>query len=112
MQDYGDIPYELTVSLFKSDRKEKEFIMSDSEREVIKTLPNEVTIYRGMSKDEYQSKKYRFSWTLDKSIAEMFVNRNNLLYKKEFVVCELIIPKDKIVAYFEEREEKEVIYLG
>ncbi|AFK04120.1 hypothetical protein Emtol_2987 [Emticicia oligotrophica DSM 17448] len=112
MQDYSTAPYALTVNLFKSDRKEKEFLMSDSEREFIKSLPDEVTIYRGMSKDEYKSKKYRFSWTLDKSIAEMFAKRNSLLYKTEFVVCKLIIPKDKIVAYFVEREEKEVIYLG
>lgn len=112
MQDYSIAPYALTVNLFKSNRKEKDFLMSDSEREVIKSLPNEVTIYRGMSKDEYKSKKYRFSWTLNKSIAEMFAKRNRLLYKTEFIVCELIIPKDKIIAYFEDREESEIIYLG
>jgi hypothetical protein len=110
LHDYEQLPFKLYKSMFNADRPEKQYLMTDEERDFLNKLPEEVTIYRGMSKKEFDSGEFGLSWTLDKSIADFFVGR--VLYnEKEKVVKELIIPKDKITAYFDGRQESEIIYI-
>ena len=55
------------------------------------------------------------SWTMDKKIAEYFAytyNRNIATAKMEKTVTERTVPKMDVIAYFQEREEQEVIYIS
>lgn len=93
----------------------KEYLMNDEERAFIEALPDEVTIYRGMTIKELESGKYGISWTLDKKVAEFFTDtylRNHATSKEAKTIKELQIKKTDIVAYFQDRQESEIIYLG
>ena len=84
-------------------------MLSKKEREVLLSLPSEVVIYRGCYSTELKSKKYSISWTLDKKVAEFFANRPTK--KSTGSVIELTTPKERIIAYFKDRKEDEVIYI-
>jgi hypothetical protein len=101
--------------LFTSTRPNKESLMNEAEREKIKNFPNEIKIYRGMSIIEEESKDYGISWSLNKNIAEKFAEtylHNYTTRNIPHIVKEIVIQKSEIVAYFEERNEEEIIYLG
>lgn len=110
---------EFTVNYFlKSNRPNKHFLMTEEERAFLKDLPQKITIYRGCSKKEIKSKKIRYSWTLKKSIAEYFafeyinyaIEKSTVKDKSKYEVIERTIDKSEIYAYFEGREEEEIIY--
>jgi hypothetical protein len=108
-QDYNPVPNEILKTLFSSDKSGKENLMTKEEIIFLDSLPEVFSIYRAMSIEEVNSKKYRFSWTLDKEIAEKFSERNKLLYKTEMVVKEIEIKKKDVIAYLNGRKEKEII---
>ena len=95
----------------QSDRKERSSLMNDHELKIFNSLPEVITIYRGMSEKESRSKKYRLSWTLDKSIAEKFVRIIQDAHKFPCTVVCLRVPKSKIIAYLAGSNESEVIYV-
>ena len=101
--------------LFNSDEPGKDSIMTFEERKFLKNLPDEVTIYRGMTVDEQQSGDFGISWTLDKKVGEKFINsywRNlDTNHIAERTIHELKIKKEKIIAVLLSRDEMEVIYL-
>lgn len=100
--------------LFLAPRKYREHLMNKKERLYLRRLKSEVTIYRGMTFEEYKSHNYGISWTLNKNIAEKFAHEYMHNYDsvgKNKVVKELTIKKDQIVAYFGDREEEEIIYI-
>ena len=109
MQDYKKLNHKLLASLFLSDRSAKENISSKIEQTILNSLPPKVTIYRVCYLEEIKTKKYGISWTLDKSVADFFANR--LTKKVAGQVATLIIPKDRIIAYFKDRKEEEIIYI-
>lgn len=111
MQDYQQIPYELFKSLFNSERSQRECFMDSDERLFLENLPEQINIYRGGAKEEIKS-GYGISWTLNKNIAKKFVDRKKHLAQDEMVILQLEISKSKVVAYFKERNEEEIIYLG
>jgi hypothetical protein len=111
LQDYKQIPYELFKSLFDSKRSHKEFLMDSNERLFLENLPEQIKIYRGGAKKEVK-KGYGISWTLNKDIAQQFVNRKKHLVMDEMTILQLEISKSEVVAYFNERNEEEIIYLG
>lgn len=112
LQDFVNVPHELYKELFSSKRDHKHKLMSDDDRIFFENLPAEITIYRGGGEKE-KNDGYGVSWSLNKEIAQQFVNRKKILVNKELmVVYELTIPKSKAVAYFNERMEEEIIYLG
>jgi hypothetical protein len=97
--------------LFTSKREHREFLMNEEERKQFELLPEELKIYRGCSKAEIESKKYRFSWTLNKDVANFFANE---YYRNEGVDCgilELVVKKECLLAYFIGRQEEEVLYI-
>lgn len=89
------------VSMFKKCKKE--LIMDKDELEVYNNLPEEVTVYRGVSNVKKQN-KHALSWTLNKEIAEKFSVRfkND---EDENAVFERRVPKSKILCYFAYEEE-------
>jgi hypothetical protein len=58
--------------LWNSDRSQKHFAMTAEERQEFVTLPDEVTIYRGVEKAEYD---VGFSWSLSREKAIWFGQR-------------------------------------
>lgn len=111
MQNYKKIPYKTLYNLFNSDRPKRNKLMSKEELGYLKSLPKEITIFRGGSESEKKSKKYGVSWTLDRKIAEQFANVKTLRDKKKMIVHEMTIKKSEVIAYFNEREEEEIIYI-
>ncbi len=100
--------------LFNSNRQEKQLIMDDQERMELDNLPEELTIYRGMTVDEDTSKNYGISWSLDKKVAEKFAYEfphNYNVRGLTMMVKELKVKKEQITALFLGRKEYEVIYI-
>lgn len=88
------------VRFFK--RANKDFLMTKSEICRINHLPDIVTVYRGLQRN---SKLKGMSWTLDLEVAKWFANRfghNGLVYQA-------MVQKKDILAYFDGRNEKEII---
>lgn len=108
-QDFIELPYEIYKALFNSKRSKKELLMDEEERVFLEQLPDTLTIYRGGASKESET-GYGVSWTLNKSIAQQFVDRKKYLVEDEMVVHQLEIPKSKVVAYFNSRQEQEIIY--
>jgi hypothetical protein len=110
-QDYNPVPYSTLKKLFTSDRKGSENLMNPEERVFFQSLPEEIEIYRAMSMEELKREEFRFSWTLDKKVAEKFKKRNEMLYKTDQLVHNMTVSKKDVLAYLNEREENEIIYL-
>lgn len=91
-------------SLLSSDRKGKAAFMSKEERAIYNALPDKVTAYRG-----YQPalNMAGLSYSLSKDKAEWFANR----YSKKGKVIKVTVPKKKVFAYLDGRNEKEIIIL-
>lgn len=97
---------------FKANRSGREFMMNEDDRTFFNSLPDELTIYRGCSLTEIQSGKYRFSWTLNKNVANFFANEYFRNEGIETDIIEIVVKKEMLLAYFNDREEEEVIYIG
>lgn len=101
-------------NLFTTRKGTRNCLMTESERSYLKGLPDEVQIYRGMSFQEAKSKNYGVSWTLDETVAEFFAYKHPDKYMSndEKTVVSKVIPKSEIIAYFEDRKEKEIIWVN
>lgn len=100
---------------FSSILPGRKFLMDESERTFLKKLPKFLKIYRAMTIEENKSGQYGISWTLKRKVAKFFKEtywRNIDTNHLPKIIKELVIPKSLIIAYFNEREEEEVIYLG
>jgi hypothetical protein len=111
---------ETTILKYLNDtRPEKEHLMDEEERIFFNNLPDEVTIYRGCTKKEIKSGKFRISWTLNKKIAEFFafeyINLSHEISldkdKSLYDVVEKTVSKKDLLCYFGGREEAEVLYI-
>lgn len=89
------------LSWFK--KANKKYMMDEEELEVYNSLPEQVTIYRGVRDPKY---KNEFSWTLDYDKAEWFANR---FQTDTPIVYKCLIDKKEILTYIDSRGESEVI---
>lgn len=99
-------------SFLLAERSKREFLMNEEERIFFNSLPKNVTIYRGCSMQEINSGKFRFSWTLNKDVADFFAHkysRNSLIKSK---IVQKTVSKSKLIAYFNDRDEEEVLYIS
>ena len=78
--------------------------MNQEERAAYKSLEDIVTVYRGVTSYNVKNVK-ALSWTLDRDTAEWFAHR----FGEEGTVYEAQIPKEHILAYFNGRNESEVV---
>lgn len=82
-------------------------------RNDINSLDTEVVIYRGTSEDEYNSKIFGQSWTIDEHIAKEFAfihySRQEDYNDTVRVVVKAKINKDNIYYFDKDDQEKEVI---
>ena len=76
--------------------------MDAKEKKKFKSLPEEVMIYRGGHK---KNNSKALSWTVDYNQALWFAKR----FDNNGYVLQATIKKDDIIAYFDERNEKELI---
>ena len=83
---------------------DKNALMEEEELEVYNSLPDIVTVYRGVT--SYNNKKIEvLSWTIDPEVAKWSANR----YEEHGQVYAATISKKHILAYFGGRNEAEVI---
>jgi len=114
--DCSDDLYEYRFDVkhaFESQEDQKDFLMTKQERIFLQNLPEQITIYRGMTVDELKEGTFGCSWTLKKEVAEFFAytyHRNLSTSHLEKTVHEIIIDKSEVIAFFNGREEFEIIY--
>jgi hypothetical protein len=99
---------------FLEDRSQREYLMTKQELKIYNSLPENITIYRGMTVEELESGDFGVSWTLSKERAEFFAfkyGRNLSTEGKPKIVHQLEVMKVEILAYFNERNEQEVVYI-
>lgn len=90
------------VAMFK--KADKTILMDGEEKEQFDSLDDRVTIYRGVT--SYNAKNIKaLSWTTDYQTAEWFAHR----FGEEGTVYEALISKEHILAFFNSRNESEVI---
>ena len=93
----------------------RQFLMDSGERNYLKRLPEQITIYRGMTELELEQKSFGVSWSLKKEVAEFFANtyqRNHATNHLKKTVHEITINKNEVVAFLNGREEFEIIYIN
>ena len=90
------------LSLFK--KAEPQFLMDKDEYEAFQNLEDTVTVYRGVT--SHNAKNIRaLSWTLSYDTADWFAHR----FGEDGTVYEAQIDREHIYAYFNRRNEHEVI---
>lgn len=95
-----NVPVEKIKKMF--EKANKEFLMSTDELKIFNRLENEFTIYRGFYSNNYYN---ALSWTLDKETAHFFATR----FSDKGSIYQANIKKEDIYAYFDCRNEKELI---
>ncbi|WP_034893708.1 hypothetical protein [Gillisia sp. Hel_I_29] len=102
------------IKAFSKINAEPEFIMEQEELDLVNNLPDKITIYRGMTEKERNSGNFGVAWSLDKKVAEFFAyeyERNHCTRKLEKTVHTLVINKNEMIAFTNERKEKTVFYV-
>ena len=89
--------------LLSSNRPSRHYLMNEEEFNLLQSLPDEVTIYRGCQAGINEN---GLSWTLNKKKAEFFAKR----FSKEGIILERKIPKSNIIAFLNGRGEYELIW--
>lgn len=90
------------LDLFRKSKQEE--MMTEDEIETLRSLPETVSVYRGVT--SYNAGKVKaLSWTLDQKVAQWFANR----FGENGTVYEAEISKEYILALFKGRNEWEVI---
>lgn len=91
--------YPTFKELFRAGRQEQCYLMTDRDWDLYKELPDDLTVYRAVHKDGDNG----LSWTTSKEFAENYAkSRNREVVSKR-------VKKADIFAYFNSRNEQEVI---
>lgn len=91
-------------NLLNSKRPHRHYFMGEDETNLLLSLPDEVTIYRGCLKGRNEN---GLSWTLDKVKAEWFAKR--LLRSGTPLLLTGVVKKSDIVAVLLGRNESEIV---
>jgi hypothetical protein len=94
------------LQVFKSPRPKRDHLMSPEEHDVLEALPDMFQIYRGFIGNRGEG----LSWSLDRAKAEWFARRFSILTElgqPQLMVG--VIKKKDVLAYFDGREEKEIV---
>lgn len=98
-------PSEILIAM--QDKPEN--LMEEEDYEFYKSLPDTVTIYRGMSRDELEEcdDVMGISWSIEYSVAEFFAARMPKKYNP--IVVKAVVPKSRIKFATMRRNEFEVL---
>lgn len=99
-----NVSREEAIEMFKSVKKH--YLMDKEDLEYWKKLPEEVELWRGVSKRRVD---LGLSWTDDREKAEWFMNRFKESSEGEMKLLKVVAPKKHCIAYFNTRGEKEVL---
>ena len=88
------------IQWFKEADKSK--LMTEEDLSVYNSLPDSLTVYRGVSKGRNPQ---GISWTQNIETAEWFANR----WGDDGCIQSAFIPKEKALAYFNTRDEDELV---
>lgn len=105
---------EIIKDNFLKKEPNRDSIMKSEEITYFNNLPEQITIYRGMTENELIQESFGCSWTLKKDVADFFANtynRNMDTNHLKKVVHEITINKNEAIAFFNSREEFEIIYI-
>ena len=89
-----------------SKEPERDAVMDTTEREHLASLPDDLTIYRGVS---LRSAMHGLSWTLDREKAQWFANRWLCFKRRRPILLQTVVRKTDVVAYFAGRKEQEIV---
>lgn len=92
------------INYFK--KAKKEYLMKEEELNIFNSFNNGLTVYRGISANGIPN---GLSWTTSLEQAEWFAFRHDTDRKKGYVQKLIIKNKKNILAYFNTREENEVV---
>lgn len=84
---------------------DKKALMDDEDYQVFDTLPSEFSVYRGIST---HGNTNGLSWTLNRETAEWFAKRFSFDGGKGTVI-EATAKKEDVLAYFNDRNEQEIV---
>jgi hypothetical protein len=115
MRSSGSIDVlQLLKLIFSSKRQNKDCLMTLEEKQYLNSLPDEIEIHRGMSVKESKNKNYGMSWSLSKKIAEFFAYEyyQTIASGKPMTVVTIKIPKNEAIAYFNRRDEEEILWVA
>lgn len=115
MRSSGSIDVlQLLKLIFSSKRKNKDCLMTLEEKQYLDSLPDEIEIHRGMSIKESKNQNYGMSWSLSKKTAEFFAYEyyETIASGKPMTVVTIKIPKNEAIAYFNRRDEEEILWVA
>lgn len=93
------------IKMFKSCKKE--YLMSNEEKRYFDSLPEQITVYRGVGKNRIP---LGLSWTDNKEVAIWFANRwKSENDKSAPKILTATVDKKNVIAYFDSRGEKELL---
>jgi hypothetical protein len=92
--------------LWNTEQPGKHFAMDAKERRAFKQLPNEITIYRGISEGHTTK---GMSWTLDRGKAIWFAKRYEGWHEQRPVLLTACANKSEVHALLLGREENEIV---
>ena len=96
------VNYPTWSQLFASKRPFRDLLMNKAERTTLAAMPEVLTVYRG------GSTKKGLSWTLSEERARWFAERFKDA-KKPSKVFQGTVPKSKVYAYLDDRQEQEIV---
>ena len=104
----GDYSSDQILSWFR--RASPETLMDQQERSTLADLPDRVTAYRGVPASDNEPDD-GLSWTLDSGVAQNFADRvvENGIEGQPGKVVSQLIAKQAIIAFLDERQEKQLI---
>lgn len=80
----------------------QKYLMGQENYEVYENIPDTFVVYRGLQENAQED---GLSWTLSKDVAEWFANR----FDNEGKIIEKVIHKSEVIAYFNDRDEEEIV---
>lgn len=100
----GDINVSTNLAVKWFKQADKQILMNKEEYQVYLSFPDYLTVYRGVAINRNQ---YGLSWTTDYEKAKWFAHRFDT--DEKGYVLKATISKENILAYFNSREEFEVV---
>lgn len=101
----GDINVSLNMAIKWFEAADKTLLMDDDEYKVYQSLPDTLTIYRGVAVGRNPK---GLSWTQNLKTANWFANRYNTERKKGYIQT-ATINRERVLAYFNSRDEDELV---
>jgi len=89
--------------LFRSRRKKREHLMNPRERDMLRRLPDSLTVYRGYARFGGEG----MSWTLDRRVADWFAHRDSGRGEPRVITGE--VRRDDVLALITTTNEAELL---